>query len=270
MEQLSAYLPVFLLVLAAMALLFITAADRSAQVTTIAAVWSRMFGGRTAHADRVRRRFPVKRIVFWLIVLCLISYIWTYQRVQDAIAVALVENEIEEVKIGSLIIPWSAFFRSAYQADAGFSRSKRRTRAEVAVQGYLWSGLVARIDESGLAKVNKVTGKKFVFSYLTDVEILRPAINKYMKQLMRGKQIDKYEIETFDNRGPYLIVALSPKNRNKDAATVATSLAKGLHTNLTETNQLKVNQVIIKVVDPEPYLSSKTINVIGRGKAGSY
>lgn len=269
MERLGAYLPVFLLLLAAAGLLFATAADRKRQWAGVTSGFLRMF---RAHAGwrGVRRWLPLRRVVFWLVVLYLLSYLWTYQRVQDAIAAQLAESGVEEVKVGSLIIPYSAFFQSTYVADAGFSKSKNRTRTGVAVQGHPWSGFDARIDETGLAGINKIAGKKFVFSYLTDVKILRPVINRHMEQLVRGKQIDKYEIETFDNRGPYVIVALNRKNRGKNVKAVATTLAKGLHTNLTKTNQLKVNQVVVKVVDPEPYITGNTITVIGRGTAGSY
>ncbi len=269
MERVSAYLPVFWLVLAAVALLLVTAADRKRQLAALAGGFSRRFRA-SAVRGAVQRWFSFKRAAFWLIALYLLSYAWTYQRVQDTIAARLAEEGIEEVEIGSLIIPWSAFFQSAYTADAGFSRSKKRARTGVAITGHLWSGLDARIDETGLAKINKVTGGKFVFSYLTDVETLRPAINRHMDQLVRGNQVARYEIETFDNRGPYLIVALSPRNRGKDVRAVAASLAEGLHTNLTKTNQLKVNQVVIKVVEPEPYLADKTIKVIARGTAGNY
>ena len=37
-----------------------------------------------------------------------------------------------------------------------------------------------------------------------------------MKRLVRNKQVDAFEIETFDNYGPYVLVALSEKNRSKD------------------------------------------------------
>lgn len=267
MERLSAYLPVFVLVLSAMALLFATAADRKQQGANLIGGFTRIL---RSGAGGMKRWFSLQRIVLWFIVLFLLSYLWTYQRAQDTIAARLADSGIEEVKVGSLIIPWSAFFQSRYTANAGFSRSKKRTRADVSMEGYFWTDLDARIDETGLAKINKITGKKFVFSYLTDVKILRPAINRYMDQLVRGRQIDQYEIETFDNRGPYIIVALNEKSLGKDTSKVATSLAEGLHTNLTKTNQLKVNQVVVKVVDPEPYLAEKTITVIGRGKAGSY
>ena len=270
MERLIAYLPVLVLVLSVVALLLATAANRKRQLVGISDGISKIFHFGFAGRAGVRKWFSLQRMIFWLIALLLLSYLWTYQRVQEAIADHLTESGIEEVKVGSLIIPWSAFFRSAYVADTGFSRSKKRIRTEVSIRGHLWSGFDAHMDEVGLAGVNKITGKKFVFSYLTDVKILRPVINRYMKQLIRNKQIDQYEIETFDNRGPYIIVALSEKNRDKDANQVAASLAQSVHTNLTKTNQLKVNQVVIKVVDPEPYLANKTITVVGRGTAGNY
>ena len=201
---------------------------------------------------------------------CLISYIWTYQSLKYEIGMLLLEKKIEGVEVGSLVMPYSAFFQSEYMEDTGFSKSKKRTRAAISVNGRLWSGFDLHISEIELAKVNKVIGKAFVFSYLTDVEILKSAINRRMKQLVRNKLIDAFEIETFDNRGPYVLVVLSEKNRSKDVKAVATQIAESLCTNLTKTNDLKVNQVVIKVVDPEPYTKNKRVKVLGRGKAGQY
>ncbi len=290
MAKLNAYLPIFLLVVATVAILLATAADRRTQLTRIADVVARRLGGgrnglrlsglslsglslsglSLNSLRAIKRRLGIKRIAFWLVVLYLLSYIWTYQRAQDAIAVELATHDIAEVEIGSLVIPYLAFFKSTYRADAGFTKSKKRARADLAISGHPWRGIEARIDETGLANINKITGQKFVFSYLTDVKILRPAIDRHMQQLVRGNQIAGYEIETFDNRGPYLIVALHPNNRSKEVNAVAATLAQGLHTSLTKTNQLKVNQVVIKIVDPEPYITAQTITVIGRGTAGNY
>ena len=214
--------------------------------------------------------FTIKRVVYAIIAFCFVSYIWTYQSLKSEIRVLLVEKEIEGVEVGSLVMPYSAFFRSEYLADTGFSKSRKRTRADISVSGRLWSGFDLHISEIGLAKVNKIVGKAFVFSYLTDVKILEPAINRHMKQLVRNKLIDVFKIETFDNRGPYVLVVLSEKNRTRDVNAVATQIAESLHTNLTKTNNLKVNQVVIKVVDPEQYAKSKRVKVVGRGKAGQY
>ena len=51
---------------------------------------------------------------------------------------------------------------------------------------------------------------------------------------------------------------------------MATSIAKRMHVHLTKDKKLTVNQVVITVLDPEPYLAKKRIKVIGRGKAGTY
>ncbi|MGI9311096.1 MAG: hypothetical protein ACR2P7_06145, partial [bacterium] len=159
--------------------------------------------------------------------------------------------------------------RPAVRIDAGFSKSKKRARAAVAIRGNALTGFDATIDETGMAKVNKIIGRKFVFSYLTDVNILRPAIHRHMDKLVRAKRVAKYQIETFDNRGPYILVALGSANQSDDAAA-ATSLAQELHIHLTKTDQLKVNQVVIKVLDPQPFLERGAIQVIARGKAGNY
>ena len=63
---------------------------------------------------------------------------------------------------------------------------------------------------------------------------------------------------------------LSEKNRGKAVKAVATQIAESLHTNLTKTNNLKVNQVVIKVVDPVQYAKNKRVKVVGRGTAGQY
>ena len=67
-----------------------------------------------------------------------------------------------------------------------------------------------------------------------------------------------------------MLVVLSEKNRGKDVKAVATQIAESLHVNLTKTNNLKVNQVVVKVVDPEPYTRNKRVKVLGRGTAGQY
>ena len=270
MAEIIAYLPVVFLLLIAVAMLLVTASDRRLQVAMLGGSVGSFFRGNKTARRRAKLSIMPQRIVFWCIVLFLLSYIATYQKIQNVIAEELTANQIEKVTVGSLIIPYTAFFRTAYTADAGFSRSKKRVRTAIKIRGHLLSGFVIEMDEASVASINKVTGKAFVFSYLSDVEILRPAINNYMKKLLQDKEIDKYEIETFDNRGPYLIVALNEKNRSKDAATVAKNLAEGLHKNLTQANQLKVNQVIVKVVEAEGYVSDGTINVVARGKAGSY
>jgi hypothetical protein len=47
-------------------------------------------------------------------------------------------------------------------------------------------------------------------------------------------------------------------------------LAQDVFDHLTKKKQLKVNRVVIKIAEPEPYLRNETIIVIGRGTAGSY
>ncbi|MGR3984375.1 MAG: hypothetical protein OD817_03825, partial [Gammaproteobacteria bacterium] len=140
--------------LAVAALLFATAADRAAQWAgakgALKILRGKTFGARA-------RRVPLRRIFFWLAALYLLCYIAAYQKLQDAIAAELLQNGIEQVAVGSLIIPHSAFFRRAYSVDAGFSKSKKRTRVEIAVRGSVWSGLEVGIDETGLANINKLT-----------------------------------------------------------------------------------------------------------------
>ena len=93
--------------------------------------------------------FSVKRVVYAIVLSCLVTYIWTYQSIKSEIRVLLAEKEVEGVEVGSLVMPYSAFFRSEYMADTGFSRSKKRTRADISVSGRLWSGFDLHISEIG-------------------------------------------------------------------------------------------------------------------------
>ena len=270
MPALESFVPLIGFVLLVLVVLLVTAPDRRAQLLKLHATAGNIAHLRHRPREALLGVFTLKRAVYAVVLLCLVSYIWTYQSLKSEIRVLLAEKEIEGVAVGSLVMPYSAFFRSEYVADAGFSKSRKRTRADISVSGRLWSGFDLHISEIELAKVSKIVGKAFVFSYLTDVKILRPAIDSHMKRLVRNKQIDAFQIETFDNRGPYMLVVLNEKNRGKDVKAVATEIAESLHTNLTKTRKLKVNQVVVKVVDPEPFNKTKRVKVLGRGKAGQY
>ena len=270
MTGLEPFVPLIAFVLAVLVVLLFTAPDRRAQLRQLYATAGNIANMRRHSREAFQGLFTVKRAVYAVVLFCLVSYIWTYQSIKQEVGMLLVEKQIEGVDVGSLVMPYSAFFQSAYTADTGFSKSKKRTRTDISVEGRLWSGFDVHISEIGLAKVNKIVGKAFVFSYLTDVKILKPVIKKHMGQLVRNKQIDAFEIETFDNRGPYVLVVLSEKNRSKDVNAVAAEFAESLHTNLTKSNNLKVNQVVIKVIDPELYSNGKRVKVLGRGKAGQY
>ena len=270
MGALEPFVPLAVFVLAVLVVLLVTAPDLRRQLLRLHATAENVASLRHRPRETLVGLVTVKRVVWLLVLFCLVSYTWTYQSIKEEIRTLLVEKELEGVAVGSLVMPYSAFFRSEYMADAGFSKSRKRTRADVSVNGRLWSGLDVHISEIELAKVNKIVGKAFVFAYLTDVKVLRPAINRHMKKMVRTKQIDTFKIETFDNRGPYVLVVLSEKNRGKEVESVANEIAKSLHTNLTKTNELKVNQVVIKVIDPEQYTKNKRVKVLGRGTAGQY
>ena len=270
MTAFAPFAPLAALVLAILCVLLVTAPDRRAQLVQLRATAGNVAHLRHRPREAIAGLFTIKRMVYLIVLLCLVTYIWTYQSIKQEIRILLQENEIEGVRVGSLIMPYSAFFQSEYMADTGFSKSRKRTRADISVSGRLWSGFDVHISEINLAKVNKIVGKAFVFSYLTDVKVLEPAIDKHMRKMVRNKQIDEFKIETFDNRGPYMLVVLSEKNRAKDVKAVATQIAESLHTNLTKTNKLKVNQVVVKVVDPEQYTKNNRVKVLGRGKAGQY
>ena len=270
MAAIEPFVPLVVFVVGVLSVLLLTAPDRRVQLLRLRATAGNVAHMRHRPRDALVGLFTPKRAAYALILFCLVSYIWTYQSIKSEVRALLAEKEIEGVAVGSLVMPYAAFFRSEYVADTGFSKRKKRTRADISVSGRLWSGFDLHISEIELAKVNKIVGKAFVFSYLTDVKILRPAIDKHMKRLVRNKMIDEFKIETFDNRGPYMLVVLSEKNRAKNVKAVATEIAESLHTNLTKTNELKVNQVVVKVVDPEQYTKNKRVKVVGRGKAGQY
>lgn len=263
----AAFLPLVAFVLAACALLFVTAPDRRARLSRLRATVGAVAAPRRRLGSALGPATP-RRAVQAVVVLLLVAYVWTYQSIKSEIRVLLEEHELEGVRVDSLVMPYTAFFRADYAVDAGFSRTKLRTRADVAVTGRPWSGLDASISEIELAKIGKIVGRTFEFSFLSDVEVLKPAIREHMGRLEDNKRIDAFEIETFDNRGPYVLVVLAEKHRGGDVAAAATEIAEGLYTNLTKVNELKVNRVVVKVVDPDLYASSGRIKVLGRGTAG--
>ena len=270
MSELAPFVPLAAFVLAILLVLLVTAPDRRAQLVRLRATAGNVANLRHRPRGALVGLVTIKRVIYVVVLFCLVTYIWTYQAIKQEVRMLLQEKEIEGVAVGSLVMPYGAFFQSEYMADTGFSKSRKRTRADISVSGRLWSGFDLHISEIELAKVNKIVGKAFVFAYLTDVKILKPAIDKHMKRMVRTKQIDTFKIETFDNRGPYVLVVLSEKNRGKDVKAVATGIAESLHTNLTKTNKLKVNQVVIKVIDPDQYARNKRVKVLGRGTAGQY
>ena len=51
---------------------------------------------------------------------------------------------------------------------------------------------------------------------------------------------------------------------------MAATIAKRVFDELTINKGLKVNQVVIQIIDPEAYEANKRKTVIGRGTAGTY
>ena len=179
-------------------------------------------------------------------------------------------EKLEDVKVGSLRIPYLAFLKSHYISNTGFQKFKRRVRIDVDVEGNMWSGFKVHIGQRQMVKLNKITGKKFVFSYITDTKKLTPVIERHMKRELKNKQVTYYQLTQYDNRGPYIQVILSEKNRNKDNNKMAATIAKRVLDELTINKGLKVNQVVIQIIDPEAYEANKRKTVIGRGTAGTY
>ena len=180
------------------------------------------------------------------------------------------EKKLEDVKVGSLRIPYLAFLKSHYISNTGFQKFKRRVRIEVDVEGNMWSGFNVDIGQRQMVKLNKITGKKMVFAYLTDTKKLTPVIKAHMKRELKNNQITYYQLTQYDNRGPYIQVILSEKNQNQDDNKMASTIAKRIFDELTINKGLKVNQVVIQILDPKAYETNKRKTVIGRGTAGTY
>ncbi len=266
MNILSIYLPVIGFFAALMLLTFATSSDRLQQVQSLRAGFARLTYFRMSD---LRHYFTLGRIIRWGFLIFLLSFIWVYMALKSEIKKDMAEFELE-LDVGTIKIPPLAFFKSEFVANAGFSRRRRRERVDVEVTGNVFTGFAVNFEETDLAALSKLTGKAFTFNYLSDVKVLRPAITAYMKRTIASKQIAFFEIETFDNRGPYLLVVLDESKRGGDAGAMATKLAEGLYNNLTGAKALKVNQVVVKVIDPADWAADKTITVIARGKAGSY
>lgn len=270
MQHFVIYLPLIILLLSIFALIFVTASDRSIQILQLRD-FSLMVTRFAKKSPRVHLRLlTIKRVIVAIVLIHLVTFFILYQVLQDRIASLLIEKNIEKVKVESLIIPYFAFFQSDYTANTGFKKSKKRTRVDIQVNGHLWSGLRLGITEIATAKINSIIGKQFVFSYMTDTKKLTPEIHKHLKREVASKVIVTYELEKFDNRGPYIVVILSEKNRSKDRQQVATEIAKRLLVELTVAKGLKVNYVVVKVADPEIYKKNNRIKVIAKGTAGTY
>ena len=266
MEILNIYLPVIGFFAGLMLLTFVTSPDRAEQVQSLRGGVAKLTYFRLSD---LRHYFTLGRIIRWGLVIYLLSFAWVYLALKNEIRRDMAGYEME-LDVGTIKIPALAFFKSEFIANAGFSRRRRRERVDVEVSGNVFTGFAVNFEETDLATLSKLTGKAFTFNYLSDVKVLRPAINAYMKRTISAKQITLFEIETFDNRGPYLLVVLDESKRSGDAGALATKLAEGLYNNLTGEKALKVNQVVIKVIDPADWAADKTITVIARGKAGSY
>jgi len=262
----TVYFPVILFFLALTAVLFMSASDRAMQVRTVQEFGQRIV--RLRPKDLFEYLTPV-RIIGWFMVLFTLLFIVHYQMVKTQIEALMVEKEYE-LDVGTIAIPFGAMFRSEFTVESGFSRRKRRERASVSVTGNILGGMNISMEDIELAKLSSLTGKAFVFNYLSDVKVLKPAIEKYLKRTINSKQITHFEIETFDNRGPYIFVVLGKRYRKGDLDGYAEKIAKGLFKNLTGSAKLQVNQVVIKAIDPIRYERNKKIKVIARGKAGSY
>ena len=269
MEILSAYIPTAIFILFIMALLFVTAPNRAIQMRELKASGPRLIDWFVTFPAEIGQRLPLKRIIFYFLVFWLGAYIWTYQTIQARVAEFLAENDKEDIEVGSLVIPYLAVFKTEYEADTGFTKSRKRARARVSVEGSVFSEIKVDISKRQMVKIDKIAGKGFSFSFLTDTKVLKPEIQRFLRKMERNKDIFKSRIETFDNRGPYILVVLIEKDRSKDVETVANGIAGKIHDYLTKKKNLKVNQVVVKVVDPEQYTKGR-VKVLGRGKAGTY
>ena len=262
------YLPILLFVLSTCLLIFAVSTDKEDQISYLKKSGSNFL--KKFRPNEFITLITIKRIIFYAIAIYIAVFITHYQFLKASMRDYIAEKKLEDVKVGSLRISYFAFLQSNYIANTGFQKFKRRARVDVDVEGNIWSGFNVGIGQRQMVKLNKITGKKFVFSYITDTKKLTPVIKAHMKKELKNKQIDYYKLTQYDNRGPYLQVILNEKNRSKDLKTIASTIAKRLFDELTINKGLKVNQVVVQIMDPEIYKKNKRITIIGRGTAGSY
>jgi len=262
------YLPIVLFVLSTCFLIFLISSNKDDQILYLKK--SRNYFIKKIRPSELLTLITIKRIIFYAIAIYIAVFIVHYQSLKASMRDLIAEKKLEDVQVGSLKIPYLAFLQSEYMANTGFQKYKRRARVDVDVEGNMWSGFKVHIGQRQMVKLNKITGKKFVFSYITDTKKLTPVIERHMKRELKNKQVTYYQLTQYDNRGPYIQVILSEKNRNKDNNKMAATIAKRVFDELTINKGLKVNQVVIQIIDPEAYEANKRKTVIGRGTAGTY
>ena len=262
------YLPIVLFVLSTCFLIFLISSNKDDQILYLKK--SRNYFIKKIRPSELLTLITIKRIIFYAIAIYIAVFIVHYQSLKASMRDLIAEKKLEDVQVGSLSIPYLAFLQSEYMANTGFQKFKRRVRIDVDVEGNMWSGFNVGIGQRQMVKLNKITGKKFVFSYITDTKKLTPVIERHMKRELKNKQVTYYQLTQYDNRGPYIQVILSEKNRNKDNNKMAATIAKRVFDELTINKGLKVNQVVIQIIDPEAYEANKRKTVIGRGTAGTY
>ena len=262
------YLPIVLFVLSTCFLIFLISSNKDDQILYLKK--SGNYFIKKIRPGELLTLITIKRIIFYAIAIYIAVFIVHYQFLKASMRDLIAEKKLEDVQVGSLSIPYLAFLQSEYIANTGFQKFKRRVRIDVDVEGNMWSGFKVHIGQRQMVKLNKITGKKFVFSYITDTKKLTPVIERHMKRELKNKQVTYYQLTQYDNRGPYIQVILSEKNRNKDNNKMAATIAKRVFDELTINKGLKVNQVVIQIIDPKAYEANKRKTVIGRGTAGTY
>ena len=262
------YLPIVLFVLSTCFLIFLISSNKDDQILYLKKSGNNFL--KKIRPSEFIKRITIKKIIFYVIVIYIAVFIVHYQFLKASMRDLVDEKKLEDVKVGSLRIPYLAFLKSHYISNTGFQKFKRRVRIEVDVEGNMWSGFNVDIGQRQMVKLNKITGKKMVFAYLTDTKKLTPVIKAHMKRELKNNQITYYQLTQYDNRGPYIQVILSEKNQNQDNNKMASTIAKRIFDELTINKGLKVNQVVIQILDPKAYETNKRKTVIGRGTAGTY
>ena len=262
------YLPIILFVLSTCFLIFLISSNKDDQILYLRKSGNNFL--KKIRPSEFIKLITIKKIIFYVIVIYIAVFIVHYQFLKASMRDLVDEKKLEDVKVGSLRIPYLAFLKSHYISNTGFQKFKRRVRIEVDVEGNMWSGFNVDIGQRQMVKLNKITGKKMVFAYLTDTKKLTPVIKAHMKRELKNKQVTYYQLTQYDNRGPYIQVILSEKNQNQDDNKIASTIAKRIFDELTINKGLKVNQVVIQILDPKAYETNKRKTVIGRGTAGTY
>ena len=120
MEQFAAYWPLIVLFLSVLVVMFVTASNRGEQILQLKDFRQAVIRISTKTPREHLQLLSIKRIILAALLLHLGTFFALYQVLQVQMENLLIEKEIEKAQVGSLIIPYTAFFRSEYISRTGF------------------------------------------------------------------------------------------------------------------------------------------------------